>query len=205
MSTLDTISCPQCARRIEEPPTPATHCPRCGWHGQAYIFHPAARQVDKPVDALPEDATCAHHPTKRAEHVCAGTGDYICSLCAVEIDGKTYSAAYLSHAEQKVAAGKLDRYIKRPDRVIILFFVLSIILTACIFPAILGPVFWVLAWMRLFKTLKLRKTDPLFAQLAGPGRIAWLIVILGLWTAVYALGLIGILVAIIEAVATHAA
>ncbi|MFA7237084.1 MAG: hypothetical protein WC058_09485 [Phycisphaeraceae bacterium] len=201
MSALDTISCPQCARRIEEPPAPATRCPRCGWHGQAYLFHPPARQVDKPVDALPEDAACAHHPTKRAEHVCAGTGDYICSLCAVEIDGKTYSAAYLSHAEQEVTAGKLDRYLKRPDRAIIVFFILSI------FPytAIAGPVLWVLAWIRLFRTLKLRKTDPLFAQLVGSGRIAGLIVILGLWTAVYAIALIGILVAIIEVVATHAA
>src|SRR3712207_1092454 len=81
------FACPSCRAPLDPPAPGRTLCPRCDWRGEAYLFTAKVLAVEAAEAALPDDATCAHHPRKRATAVCAGTGDYVCSLCAVELEG----------------------------------------------------------------------------------------------------------------------
>lgn len=77
--------------------TESTHCPKkCGWNGMVTLFRPAPLDNTPPLHASPEDSACAAHPDRRAVATCDGSGDFCCSLCALEFDGKIYSAAYLT-------------------------------------------------------------------------------------------------------------
>ena len=49
-------------------------CPNCGWKGVVTLFDPVELQIEQSQEAMPDDATCVHHPNKRAEKVCDGTG-----------------------------------------------------------------------------------------------------------------------------------
>src|SRR5580658_2840979 len=90
--------CPRCglALAADKPAQPSIACTRCNWTGEAYHFWRLPADVTSAEAALPEDAVCIHHPRKKAVAVCAGTGDYVCSLCAIELNGQTYSAEYLN-------------------------------------------------------------------------------------------------------------
>ena len=85
---VTSFECPGCGEELAGEQGGRSRCPLCGWQGEAYLFRPLAVKVERAKEALPEDAVCAHHPTKQAVEVCAGTGDYICSLCAVKLEGK---------------------------------------------------------------------------------------------------------------------
>src|SRR5262245_48239980 len=90
MEVVQTVSqfiCPGCAAVLQPGPEVHVLCPACQWTGQAYLFQPVATRVDLAETALPDDAVCAHHPGKRAVAVCAGTGDFICALCAIDVGG----------------------------------------------------------------------------------------------------------------------
>ena len=48
--------------------------------------------------------------------VCSGSGDYVCELCRIDVDGKIYSAGYLSASGRDMLPNKYKPYIRRPDR-----------------------------------------------------------------------------------------
>src|SRR5689334_5511439 len=130
MAQVDVItqfSCPRCDSVLSPPSQGATRCPGCGWKGEAYLFSPAAMEVQTAEHALPDDATCIHHPRKKAIAVCAGTGDYICSLCAVDLDGETFSAQYLGAAGKQKAGRAFERNLPRPDSQVVLYLLMPFI------------------------------------------------------------------------------
>jgi len=186
----DSVKCPSCGFALDaEPPGKGevggerVRCPSCDWRGWLWGFHPAPPTLDRPEAALPEDAVCAHHPGKRAETICAGTGDYICSLCAVTVNGRSYSAAYLNRPDAKQQlAGAWDQTLARPDRWIMWLLLL------CIFPscqAAAAPAFLVWAGFEYVRMIRMRRDHPLYRRLVGPGPVIaapiLMAIVLGIW------------------------
>lgn len=201
--TLDApiFDCPKCKTPVE--PAPPTefiarddhlhHCRSCGWQGQIFAFNPIEHKIEYAQAAMADDAVCLHHPTKRATTVCAGTGDYICSLCAIELDGKIYGAHYLSTAGIEVARMAFTNRLPRPD---------SEVLIACITSIpffYVSPFIFCYGLWRLIEAFKLRRTNPLFAQVVSVQRL----VMLGVLGCVIAFsGLAGFVVIVAE-IAKH--
>jgi hypothetical protein len=196
MGGVSRANCPFCGRQIDAAGDGATRCLSCGWRGEIYFFNPLPIQVEHSEQALAEDATCLHHPTKKAVAVCAGTGDYICALCAVELNGETFSAAYLNTTgkDQTSKASKaFARYLDRPDSLIISLIV------ACFIPYvnfIFAPtsIFWIpYAFYLYAKALRMRRTDPIFRRVMGMGRVITIPILLGLLSLGWIVGL-GVLI-----------
>jgi uncharacterized membrane protein len=171
----DTINspfdCPKCDGQLNLNDPENARCTACQWHGQVYAFSPPPLVVIKQSEAMPDDAACVHHPSKRAVATCAGSGDYICSLCMVEIDGQTFGAAYLATAGKAKASRAFDRYIARPDTHIVTAIVWSYVLCFFVIPTLIGiPA----AIYQFLKVRKLRREDPLYAKIVSRNREFWL-------------------------------
>jgi hypothetical protein len=175
------ILCPRCVSRLEPGGDGRVSC-YCGWSGEVYLFRSLPRRVDRPEEALPDDATCVHHPTKRAVVVCEGTGDYICSLCAVEIDGKTYSAQFLSRGGKEMLAHAFDRYLDRPDRRLTLCLLLSVLFF------IIAPLAVPIGIYYFAKLLKLRRENDMARRAIGDGQV----VLAGVFLALFSIGALGL-------------
>jgi hypothetical protein len=183
-----TVICPTCFGLLPSPVAGPTECLHCRWRGEAYAFPARQLQVDQAEAALPEDAACAHHPRKRATSVCAGTGDYICPLCAVEIDGQTYGAAYLAAGGKAKAAQAFDRTLPRPDNYIYTYLI-------CIFIPYVNVIVipfafvWVPhAFVLYVRALRMRRENPLFARLMGRGRVIAIPILLTLVSVLWLVG-----------------
>ena len=175
------FDCPSCGQRLFVDSSGPASCPDCRWKGDAYIMRPLREKALLAQEALPDKAVCAHHPTKQAEAVCAGTGDYICMLCAVELDGKIYSAEYLNRAGRDSLEKNYARYMNRPDQE------LNMYLVGLIFLWILSPVLIPLAIHKFFGALKQRKTDKLYARVVTGSHLAVLGIFLFALTGLYML------------------
>jgi len=177
--------CPKCNSEITpgSGAGPETVCMSCGWKGHVYLFNPVGAVVRNAREAIPEDATCANHPTKRAETVCEGTGNYICALCAVEIDDKTYSVQYLDGKGKNELTRLFGRYLERPDYSMGFYLALALI----IWPAavILVP----MGLFQFYKMIKLRGKNELFAKVVNKYRVA----LYGFVAALLVMGFLGIL------------
>jgi len=177
-ATAATTACPSCRRSFQHNQPGLTRCPWCRWTGQIFHFTPVPITIEHSEQAVGEDATCIHHPTKRATVICAGTGDYICPLCAIELDGKTYSAAYLQNVGKEKVTQVFDIYLERPDNYI------TMLLAVTFFLVLLAPITMSYSFYLFFKMRRLRKTNPRYAQLVGIGRtvtLLVLIILLSLW------------------------
>ena len=150
------FECPSCGERLFAESSVHTACPKCRWTGEAHILKALREKAEPARDALSDQAVCAFHPTKQATTICEGTGDYICSLCAVEVAGKVYSAQYLGKAGKDTLDKTYARYLDRPDKQITIYLALSIFL---LLPA---PVLIPMAIYKFFAAIKLRKSDPMF-------------------------------------------
>jgi len=166
------FDCPKCSAALEPISGPHTLCSACGWIGDVYLYRPLAAQAQGPEEALPEDATCVHHPTKRAVAVCAGAGDYVCSLCAIEIDGETYSAQFLNKGGKEKLSKAFDRYLERPDRAVATYLVVTLLLSFAAIITVPVAIYYFVKWMRV------RKQDALLRRVAGPVSIT--IAVLGI-------------------------
>ncbi|MDH5638041.1 MAG: hypothetical protein OEZ04_06080, partial [Nitrospinota bacterium] len=176
------FDCPSCSERLFTDTSGPTACPSCGWRGQIHILKALREKTENAGAATPDMAVCAIHPTKQAVATCAGTGDYICSLCAVEVDGDIFSASYLSKAGRKNVAKSYARRLDRPDGAMTFWILLTL------FIIILGPVFIPLAIHSYTKAWKLRKNDELFRRIFSRLEIGVWGVILFSITALYTLG-----------------
>jgi hypothetical protein len=135
---------------------------------------------------LPDDAVCAHHPNKRAEAICAGTGDYICSLCSVSVNGQTYSAAYINRPEaRQQMPSTWEQDLPRPDRRI-RWLVLLAIFPYC--QALLGPVFLAWAGFEYVRLLRMRQTHPLIRRVVHPTTLViapiMILLVAAIWVAI---------------------
>ncbi|MDH5509731.1 MAG: hypothetical protein OEZ32_05175 [Nitrospinota bacterium] len=180
------FDCPSCSERLFTDSSGPTECPSCGWQGQIHILNALREKTEIAGSATPDMAVCAVHPTKQAIAVCAGTGDYICSLCAVEVDGNIFGADYLSKAGRKTVAKSFARHLDRPDGAIGFWILLTI------FIVFLGPLFIPLAIHSYTKAWKLRKNDAIFKRVCSRVDITvWGLILFSL-TALYTLGLVAI-------------
>ncbi|HEV7301139.1 MAG TPA: hypothetical protein VGN72_17365 [Tepidisphaeraceae bacterium] len=182
------VLCPACRWPFVAGIAGPVACGHCNWRGEAYEFPVKRLQVMTAESALPEDSVCAHHPRKRATAVCAGTGDYICALCAVEIDGQTYGAEYLAAGGKEKAAKAFDRTLPRPDNHVYTYLI-------CLFIPYVNVVMipfafiWVPhAVVLYFRALRMRRENPLFARLMGRGRVIMMPVLLTIVSALWLLG-----------------
>jgi hypothetical protein len=197
LATRD-FSCPSCNARLTPPGQGLIKCPGCAWTGEVYLFRARPVTVDAGEAALPEDAACIHHPRKRATAVCAGTGDYICALCAVEIGGQTFGAAYLAAGGKDKAAQAFDRTIPRPDNQIATYLI-CLFVPYVNFILIPFAFIWIPhAFFLYFKALRLRRENPLFARLMSRSRVILLPILLGIVSALWAIGVIALTHAIME-------
>ncbi|MHC4885011.1 MAG: hypothetical protein ACYTGH_07995 [Planctomycetota bacterium] len=181
------FQCPRCEIILEAADTVTSICPDCHWKGEVHLFHPVELQVSASEEALPEDAACAHHPNKKAVAICDATGDYICALCQVEVDGQTLS---IQHLNSKGGAGKLkesfDRYLARPDRSLS-----SLVAVSVLFWPV-SPITMSAAIYYYVKLRRARKENPILKRLVGRLQMALYFILIIL----YFLGLIGFGVAL---------
>ena len=186
--------CPKCSRRVDPGGVRGAEvrCPYCKWSGRVYLFSPLVKQVDRQEEAMPSDATCAHHPTKQAEVICAGSGDYICALCKIEIDGIAYSAQYLDKVGRDKLKKAFDRYLERPDRSIkhagILFIIPWLNL--------LGVIAWPYLIYKYVQMMRKRSESRLYARLVGRGDVWVCRVLLALYGLLFIGGVVLLLIAI---------
>ena len=175
---VDTFVCPKCGTTLEKPAETVTSC-ACGWRGAVYVFHPLPPEISVAEHALSDDAVCSNHPNKKAVAICAGTGDYICDLCRVDLRGETYSVQYLDGGGQEKAKEVFANSLARPDRMVFSCIALSIV------------TFWggvVLIPIALFyypRIFKMRRTNPLYRKLVGRGSVITLGFILSFFALAY--------------------
>jgi len=109
------VSCPRC--RIALPwelyNTPGfVPCPSCGVEIYAAVFPAASEGMSKGSagDALldGQDASCFHHPSKKAVVVCDMCGRFLCALCSIELGGQRVCSACIASAKKKGKLGKLQ-------------------------------------------------------------------------------------------------
>lgn len=163
-ATARIFRCPKCAVVLELNASGGfTTCPYCNWEGEVHLFEPAAPQIDAPANALPDHAVCTHHPTKRAVEICAGSGDYICSLCAIELEGRVYSADYVN----RVGAGSLgqhfQRHLPRPERGAMALPLLAVL--PCLWWV--APILVVWAAVLCVRAIRQYRTDPLYQRVVS--------------------------------------
>ncbi len=168
--------CPRCDTK-QAAPGGSTRCVKCSWRGEVHLFRPLHLLVHEGDAALPEDAQCVNHPRKRAVDVCAGTGDFICDLCRVEVNGQTYSATYVDRGGQVDLAKAFDRKLDRPDRAAALTLVLMVFPIWWAFAGILAVVMMMYALHKTRQAYRLRREDPVYARLVSRGALHLLYVL----------------------------
>lgn len=160
------VRCPACDFSTIELVEPRTRC-SCGWTAEVERFAPLPPPVHEAEAALPDDAVCTAHPAKRAIGVCAGSGDYLCALCSVEIEGQTYSAGYLEHGGREKFQQAFDRQLPRPDR-------MAATLLAFCFPFwLISPALVAGAMYYYVKLIQGRRRDPLLRQVTSRMTVVW--------------------------------
>jgi hypothetical protein len=133
-----------------------------------------------------------HHPTKKAIAVCAGTGDYVCALCAVDIEGATYSVAYLDGPGKEKLTEASRRYFQRPDSGALGFVALSILVI------FLSPLFVPCAVHQYVQMIRLRRQSPIYRRLVGGGRVFFITLGLLATIAFTAIAILGLTLAYLE-------
>lgn len=162
----DDVRCPNCRGVFSQSPGWPTRCDLCRATVAVLDFDPPMELVDEAKAAMPDDVSCAFHPGKRAETVCDGTGSYICSLCAVPVGGKTYSAEFINNGGlERLGKGDVfERTLPRPDYVAWSCLVLAILtLWTGVGPLVLVPV----GGWQFARHVKLKKTSSLYAKATG--------------------------------------
>jgi hypothetical protein len=176
------VYCPGCKTGLTTDVPGMNRCPTCGWTGEFYMFQPATLSIESAELALPDDATCIHHPRKKATAVCAGTGDYICSLCKVDLHGQTYSAQYLEAGGKEKAAKAFDRKLDRPDSKAALYLALPLIPYLNFGAALFGFILLPHGFILLARARRLRREDPIYFQLISPLRLAVLTILMAIYS-----------------------
>lgn len=150
----------------------AWECSNCGWKGEVFICHAKAPDNAPAEVAGPEDAVCANHPGKKAVAVCSGTGDYICSLCRVQIGDKSYSVQYLDGQGKTQAGLDFSKSMRRWDRLVV-FLCLCSVLILMLSPAFVAGMTWA-----LYKSVRERSQNLLYRQVAG-NVFTWVVWVFG--------------------------
>lgn len=196
---MSAIRCPSCNKPFDLETDTLGACPGCAKVLDVRLFSPIALKVDEAAPALPDDAVCANHPGKRAEHVCAGTGAYICALCAVNTGGEVFSASYLGTAAGKKRTEQaFGTELPRPDSMVGSILLFMFIPYVNILTVIASPFLVPWGFVLLARAARLRREgDPAYARVIRPWRL-WL---KGIGLAILAVALICLTFVIIGAIA----
>jgi len=94
-ATYAGMACPRCRRslRHETLRSGEQSCPSCNGLFEAIRFDPVEARVVVPdlAGTGPEGAApCARHARNQAEAACARCGQFMCALCRIDADQKTY-------------------------------------------------------------------------------------------------------------------
>lgn len=192
------LTCPTCSDELVVTDSLAASCINCGWSGKAFLFQPLDAKVEFAQDALPDDATCVHHPRKRATATCSGSGDYVCALCCIEIEGKPYSAQYLDTAGKDAIGEAFDRFLPRPDRTVARFLLLCFAFPLNVYWLMGAPIWIPIGYFGLMKASRLRHQNVMYHEAVSKRKLVFLGVVLTVFTAVAALVLVSITAAIIN-------
>lgn len=89
------MACPRCKRglRHESLQSGPQRCPACGHEFEAIKFDPIEPRVVVPdlAGTGPEGAApCARHARNQAEAACSRCGQFMCALCRIDAEQKTY-------------------------------------------------------------------------------------------------------------------
>jgi uncharacterized paraquat-inducible protein A len=114
-ATYQGMACPRCnnALRHETLRSGEQTCPACNGLFEAIRFDPVEARVVVPdlAGTGPEGAApCTRHARNQAEVACGRCGQFICSLCRIDADGKTYCP---SCYERLSAEGSLASAVTR--------------------------------------------------------------------------------------------
>jgi hypothetical protein len=106
------VGCPRCRRplRHETLRSGEQACPACNGLFEAVRFDPVDPKVQVPEIAgvgPAGAAPCARHARNQAEAACARCGQFMCTLCKIEADGKSYCPPCFERmsAEGTIASG----------------------------------------------------------------------------------------------------
>ncbi len=169
--------CPACKIPTDPPQWP-DRCSRCGVRFGVFDFDPVTDEEPAPAPALPDDVACAHHPGKKAVEVCAGTGSYICSLCAVNMLGQTYSTAFIESGGLKTTkqADTFERKMSRPDSGAMMCLVLSLLMSCTM---VGGVLLWSFGLYFFIRHRQAVREEGFYARrIAGSGTTAGLAALL---------------------------
>ncbi|MGC8560324.1 MAG: hypothetical protein ACP5O1_06550 [Phycisphaerae bacterium] len=191
------ISAPISAEPMS-PPCPRTNCRetlrkvgdrwKCPQHPNTPFvvdeFAPIPLQISQADAATEEHAVCAHHPEHRAIAICAGTGNYICALCTVEIDGNTYSVQFLdSPPGRSVVAQRFTSVLPRPDRIVWQMLACILILPITV-PMLFLFFIWVpIGLVNWFRVLRMRRRSTLYRRMVRMPHVVIMLLGLLLWLA----------------------
>jgi hypothetical protein len=105
---LRTLNCPKCFSLLPERLLNLPEfesCPNCRTSIQAEVFPSLFRPIEKgpagEAILTDQEASCFHHPEKRAVVVCTACGRFLCSLCDCELHGLHYCPGCLETGKTK--------------------------------------------------------------------------------------------------------
>jgi hypothetical protein len=143
------LTCPKCKSALAPttaPITEMTACHGCRRPTWARTFPAFSATVPKEQASesavLSDEATCLHHPQKKATAICAVTGHFVCQLCCIEVDGKTYSPAGLEKRLEKSEVETFSNTHTAYDQVVLTIGIVS----TFVLPFILMPLGWYYTW-----------------------------------------------------------
>ena len=142
---------------------------RCTRHKLSYRileFAPPPDASEKADHLTDHFAPCTEHPDRLAMEICRGSGNYICPLCTVVIDGEPWSHRYLmTPSGQKLLKDKYISILPRPDRNIPILFS-CLILFPLTFIMLMTFVIWIpyLA-VQLVNIIRLRRRSWVYRAL----------------------------------------
>ncbi len=147
-------------------------------------FTPLEPSVDRVDTASEQHAICAHHPENRAVAECAGTGNYICALCAVDIDGATYSVQFLdSAAGEAVLSERFASSLPRPDRLVWHLLAFTLVFPITVIMLFLSFVWVPVAFIYWAKLIRMRQGNELYRRVVSGWKLPVMLAGLVIWAA----------------------
>ena len=177
-----THGCPRCSAPIELTQDGAHRCSRCRldfdyYQGAAAMAPAGPRLAPAPqpnaVSGLVSGAICATHPGNAAATLCERCGGFMCGLCTIRVEGRSYCADCFNLLTQRGAFRFAQRSFSVPNSA----------LTLAIFsvPALLSwPIAIVLAVLALFTASRGLREIEKRSDLPGRGQCIAAVVVAGL-------------------------
>ena len=103
-----TLACPNCARELPSAPAELAALPACGHCGQKLavtafpaLLRPAAPAPPAEKLILEGEASCFYHAARRAVVPCGACGRFLCTLCEVNLGGRSLCPGCLESGRNK--------------------------------------------------------------------------------------------------------